>query len=675
MSIKWANIALIGMRCTGKSGIGKEVARKLGWEFVDLDEEIIAFCGKTIDEITKSGQNWHDFREIETKILEKLLLREKCVISCGGGVGVNDIVSKNGDEYGEIQAQILKNADKTFKILLHSDINVIIKRFKNDVKNLANRPILSSKTNFEEDLVMQNFYRTPKYKKIAHTIVETSDAEWNFSKIIAEIIQKTSIKTNAVIGHPVKHSMSPHIHQACYQKLAIKSEFSFIHLEIKPMEIEKLRDYILQYNLWGISVTTPHKDAVMKICDKIDDFAKKCNAVNTIVRTAKNELIGYNTDYIGVFNSLPSEIEGKKIAILGAGGAARACLVALEKHAINTTVFVRDARKSSDLIDSFSVQIANIADFNADFFDIIINATSCGHKSEECPIDTSKISDKHTVFDLIYSPLYTKLLCDSQKNGAKIILGTQMLINQAMRQFELYTGYFADFKTMESAINTEILRQNEVSKMLSRIFVSIFGHGVEEIAKKLDLIDKNAQNIEIRADYIENLSLFDIENLAQIMSKYRTIFTARKKEHGGNGRFKNYDEIMKKAASLFDFIDIDVSDFALMGDLSSQKAKIIASYHDFNDMISQEKLDEIYENCKKADIIKIAITPQSTKDCIKCLSLLEKYDNLAIIAMGENCKSMRIDALKYGSKLAFAAAFESEKTAPGQVTLNDYVIY
>ncbi|CAF1665115.1 unnamed protein product [Rotaria magnacalcarata] len=248
------------------------------------------------------------------------------------------------------------------------------------------------------------------------------------------------------IGDPVFHSKGPTIKTMSCQLLGISDEYSFIPYQTDlniDGEIAKLKQFIIDNNVAGMSVTMPNKQAVIQMCDEIDESTKFMNAVNTVA-VKNGKLFGYNTDWIGVVGALKgvTNLDGKKIAILGSGGTTSATLYGLTKDTKNITVFNRTIEKAKNLAEKFGVNYDLIDNINVENFDIIINTTSVGFDNEnESPIDTSKISAKNIVFDVIYKPMETKLLRDAKQNGAEIIYVINVLLYGTFPQVKFYTGH------------------------------------------------------------------------------------------------------------------------------------------------------------------------------------------------------------------------------------------
>jgi shikimate dehydrogenase len=266
-----------------------------------------------------------------------------------------------------------------------------------------------------------------------------------------------------VIGDPVNHSLSPQMHNSAYAALGIDNQFIFLAAQVNSKDTGRALEAVKTLGIRGLSCTIPHKTEVMKYLDpeNIDDVAKKIGAVNTIVNENGN-LKGYNTDWLGILTPLEkiTTLDGKKIAILGAGGAARAVFYAVKTKGAKVTIYNRTFEKAQTLADHFGGEARTMEEIaeiqNAD---IIINATTSGMQPtvNETLVPKKFITNKHIVFDVVYNPFETKLLLDAKEKGATIIHGLEMLLYQGTAQFELFTGQNAPEEIMRNAL----LNKNE----------------------------------------------------------------------------------------------------------------------------------------------------------------------------------------------------------------------
>lgn len=260
-------------------------------------------------------------------------------------------------------------------------------------------------------------------------------------------------KLCCVIGNPVEHSLSPQMHNAAYAALGL----NFIYLAFTVRDVSKGLSGLKELGVKGISVTIPHKQDVMKYLDEIDETAKKIGAVNTIVNKS-GKLFGTNTDWIGAVKALEEKtrITGKTVAVLGAGGAARAVIYGLKQNEAIVHVFNRTLENAETLKKEFNLAGAHfLGDLNLiSEMDIIINTTSVGMAPDvdASPIPMACIRSNQIVFDIIFAPKNTRLLQYAKVQKATIVYGYKMLLYQAIPQFELYTGERAPIKLMEKIL-------------------------------------------------------------------------------------------------------------------------------------------------------------------------------------------------------------------------------
>ncbi len=252
------------------------------------------------------------------------------------------------------------------------------------------------------------------------------------------------IKTG-VIGHPISHSKSPLIHNYWIEKYGINGEYKSI--DIHPDNLQSGVQKLIDEGYKGFNVTVPHKINIMDLCYEIDDLAKEIGAVNTV--TIKDgKLYGTNTDAYGFaqnikINAPNFDFKKGKAVILGAGGAAKAALYALEKEAVPEIIITNRTKEKADnlahgIIKSIDWEQKNNAIKGAN---LIINTTSLGMTGKpNLDIDITKISPHALINDIVYAPLYTDLLKTAKSKNIQIVTGIGMLLYQACRGFELWNG-------------------------------------------------------------------------------------------------------------------------------------------------------------------------------------------------------------------------------------------
>lgn len=260
-----------------------------------------------------------------------------------------------------------------------------------------------------------------------------------------------------VIGNPVGHSRSPRIHNSALAALGRDGVYL-------PLAVENLarfvKDFIrhpvhrIDWQLRGLSVTIPHKVAIIDHLDFIDKTARQIGAVNTLVIKDK-KLLGYNTDVIGAMKPLERmiELKGARAAIIGAGGSARAICHGLRERGAETTIYARNVEKAWSLADEFDARVAGLDDFAGET-DLVINCTPIGmhgHSEGQSPLKPESLSKVDLVYDLIYTPEETALLRAAREAGCRTLGGLAMLVGQAAEQFRLWTGLEAPIETMWEA--------------------------------------------------------------------------------------------------------------------------------------------------------------------------------------------------------------------------------
>lgn len=271
---------------------------------------------------------------------------------------------------------------------------------------------------------------------------------------VKDLTEKTRVL--GVIGDPVSKSLSPYMHNPAFQAKGIDAVF--MHLEVKDLK-RFIKEFIPRsgLNFGGLSVTMPHKQAIIPFLDGIDDAAKAIGAVNT-VKIENGKLCGFNTDadgFIGPLKKACGDLMGARIALLGAGGAARACAYALRREGAEVTVFARNADRARVFAREFGVHLRELPAPNFDRFDIAVNATPLGMKPGEenfTLLTAEQLEGVKLVFDLITKPAETSLIREAKKAGVKTIGGVEMLIAQGVKQFEIWTGQEAPADLMRAKV-------------------------------------------------------------------------------------------------------------------------------------------------------------------------------------------------------------------------------
>ena len=271
----------------------------------------------------------------------------------------------------------------------------------------------------------------------------------------------------AVVANPIKHSISPFIHNRAFE--ATNTNGVYLAWEVEGTDLAETVANIRRYQMFGINLSMPYKEQVIPYLDQLSEEARLIGAVNTVVNR-EGTLIGYNTDGKGFFKSLPSfKISGKRMVLLGAGGAAKAILAqAILDGVSQVSVFVRSG--SIEKTRPYLEKLQNETGFKADLFaledvselqaritdsDLLANATSVGMDGVSLPIPASVLlQERLLVADVIYQPFETPFLKWARNQGNHAVNGLGMLLYQAAEAFQLWTG-----KEMPTAQIWELLKQ------------------------------------------------------------------------------------------------------------------------------------------------------------------------------------------------------------------------
>ena len=266
-----------------------------------------------------------------------------------------------------------------------------------------------------------------------------------------------------VIGDPIEHTLSPIMQNAAFEALEI--DYAFLAFKVKATEVENAIRGTRALNIHGLNVTMPHKNAAIKYLDEIDPTAKAVASVNTILNK-DGKLFGFNTDGVGALNALENngvKPKGKKILLIGAGGAAKAIAYTLSQEADELVILSRNTSPTTELANllkqKFNKKISavelspklmkeHLANAN-----VLINATSVGMNpnANQTLVAPELLKPDLAVMDIVYNPLETKLAKDAKLAGAKVVSGVEMLIYQGAASFEIWTACKAPVEVMRKA--------------------------------------------------------------------------------------------------------------------------------------------------------------------------------------------------------------------------------
>ena len=252
------------------------------------------------------------------------------------------------------------------------------------------------------------------------------------------------------------------MHNAAFEGLGL--DYVYLPFRVREEELEKAAHGIRALNIRGLNVTMPHKVAIINFLDRLDPLAERIGAVNTVVND-EGILTGYNTDATGFLQALLEkgiEPKGRRVAVIGAGGASRAISFALAERGASLIILNRHRFKAEELakrIASFNQNVKalalderNLAEALS-WADVLVNATSLGMSPEvdKTPVPAGMLRQNLVIFDIVYTPLKTRLLREAEQAGARIVEGLDMLVRQAALSFEIWTGMKAPIELMREA--------------------------------------------------------------------------------------------------------------------------------------------------------------------------------------------------------------------------------
>jgi len=253
-----------------------------------------------------------------------------------------------------------------------------------------------------------------------------------------------------VAGDPIAHSLSPIIMNTALRRENVNG----VYLPLHAKTLKDLIHCVRGIPLHGLSVTMPYKQSIVPHLDNTDAHTAKVGACNTVVRGQEGKLYGFNTDIAGILRPLEQRltIDGAKVLVLGAGGAARAAVFGLKERGAEVWILNRTSVKGQKLARQAKAHTIKRPDLHRIAFDVIINATPVGMgNTTDCPLKDEEIQ-AGVVFDMVYDPVETHLLQVARAKGIALIPGIEMFVQQAARQFEIWTGKPAPAAEMLAAV-------------------------------------------------------------------------------------------------------------------------------------------------------------------------------------------------------------------------------
>ena len=268
-------------------------------------------------------------------------------------------------------------------------------------------------------------------------------------------------KLYGLVGFPVKHSLSPCMHNAAFKALKIKAKYKLF--ELPSEQLGDFLNNLKKNNIRGFNVTIPYKERLLPCLDIKSSGVRGIGAVNTVVLTKNGKLKGFNTDFLGFSRHLKElKVCPRKAAIIGAGGAAKAVCFSLGKSKVEEIcIYDIDVYKSLGLARQFKdvfnqtkfSAVARIEELNLQDKDLLVNASPVGmHADDPCLVEDKAIHKNIFVYDLIYNPAETKLIAQAKQRGARFSNGLGMLLYQGVLSFGHFTGKGAPVKIMQAAL-------------------------------------------------------------------------------------------------------------------------------------------------------------------------------------------------------------------------------
>lgn len=268
-------------------------------------------------------------------------------------------------------------------------------------------------------------------------------------------------KLYGLVGFPIQHSLSPRMHNAAFSALKIKAKYKLFELE--PDHLGSFLNSLKQKNIRGFNVTYPYKEEIIAFLNSKSLGVKEIGAANTVVVDKTGKLKGFNTDYLGFMAHLKElKLKPKKVALIGAGGAAKAVCFALAKMKINQLcIYDIDKFKSLSLFKKLNSSFpkikfdvaSRIEDLKLPDKDLLINASPVGmRQGDPCLLAASDLHTGLFVYDLIYSPLETKLIILAKERNLSFSNGLGMLLYQGVFAFKHFSGRLGPVNIMKAAL-------------------------------------------------------------------------------------------------------------------------------------------------------------------------------------------------------------------------------
>jgi 3-dehydroquinate dehydratase/shikimate dehydrogenase len=261
-----------------------------------------------------------------------------------------------------------------------------------------------------------------------------------------------------VAGDPVAHSLSPAMLNTAFRRENVNA----VYLPLHAKTMEDLTACVQDIPIAGLSITMPYKEPIVKELDKSDPWTTKVGACNTLVRSQDGNLYGFNTDVNGVVRPLELRIrlQGARILVLGAGGAARAAVFGLKERGAEVSILNRTAGPAQKLAKQARAKVINRTLLKKLEYDVIINATPAGMEGNRDPLPLAEQELKAKYFfEMVYNPAETKMMKMASARGMHVIPGSEMFVQQGARQFEIWTGKPAPLIDMQRVVDHALAQQ------------------------------------------------------------------------------------------------------------------------------------------------------------------------------------------------------------------------
>ena len=280
-----------------------------------------------------------------------------------------------------------------------------------------------------------------------------------------QVVITGATRVVGVIGSPVRHSLSPALHNAAFA--AARVPWVYVAFDVAPGRAADALVAVRTLGLGGLSVTMPHKDDIADAVDELDPAAAALHSVNTVIPLPDGRMKGYNTDgegFVAALREAGHDPAGRHIVVLGAGAAARAVIDALARSGADELVIVNRSMERARVAVSLAGSRGRVgSQDDVRQCDMVVNATSVGLGSNEMPLDPALLRTGQVVADLVYHPLDTALLLAARDVGADTVDGLGMLVHQAVMQQQLWLGSRPDAQVMRAAALEELAARAQIA--------------------------------------------------------------------------------------------------------------------------------------------------------------------------------------------------------------------